>query len=166
MATAWSNKTVAQLLRDYAHTLTELKERGVIRSNNAPAGDYAEWLCAKALNGTIADNRAEKAFDITLDSGETVQVKARVVSDPPTHSQIQTSPFRHWDFDHAALVLLRATDYLVHRAVLIPAESAQRLAYRVDYINGWKLRMTNEVLDDPTATDITENLRDAAKMPV
>lgn len=165
MATAWSNKTVAQLLRDYAHTLTELKARGVIRSNNAPAGDYAEWLCAKALNGTIADNRAEKAFDLTLGTGETVQVKARVVSDPPSYSQLQTSPFRHWDFDHAALVLLRDTDYRVHRAVLLPVESVERLAYRVNYINGWKLRMTGEALDDPTATDITDRLLEAAKMP-
>jgi len=53
MSKAIATMTAAQLLRQYANTLAALRERGVVRSANAPAGDYAEWLCAKALGGEI-----------------------------------------------------------------------------------------------------------------
>ena len=42
------------LLRQYAETLTILRERNVVRSRNAPAGDLAETLVMKAYNGRLA----------------------------------------------------------------------------------------------------------------
>ena len=36
--------TTAGLLELYRDTLRELRDRGVIRTANAPAGDYAEYL--------------------------------------------------------------------------------------------------------------------------
>jgi len=89
-----NEQTVADLLAGYARILAELRRRGVVRSNNAPAGDYAEWLAARGLGGALADNSSVKSYDITLPSGERVQVKARVVSEPPIAGQLQTSPFR------------------------------------------------------------------------
>jgi hypothetical protein len=62
-------KTVGELLSGYARTLAELRRRGVVRSNNAPAGDYAEWLVAKALDGELADNFSMKSWDVRLPSG-------------------------------------------------------------------------------------------------
>ena len=44
-----STRTVSELLSGYARILAELRRRDVIRSNIAPAGDYAEWLVWKAL---------------------------------------------------------------------------------------------------------------------
>lgn len=73
--------SVAELLTGYANTLAELRRRGVLRTNNPPAGDYAEWLIRKALGGALAPN-SEKSHDVTLDDGQPVQVKARVVSTP------------------------------------------------------------------------------------
>lgn len=155
--------SVGELLCRYAETLAELRARGVTRTNNAPAGDYAEWLCASALDGKIADNRSEKSYDIVLASGETVQVKSRVVSTPIVASQIKTSPFRSWGFDHAALVLFREADYVVHAASLVPVATAQAHATWVGHVNGHVLRVTPALLADPTATDITEGLRRAAQ---
>lgn len=57
-----------------------------------------------------------------LADGRRVQVKTRVTSDPPRAGQLQTSPFRSWDFGLAAFVLLRDYDYAVRRAVLLPVE--------------------------------------------
>jgi hypothetical protein len=87
----------------------ELQRRGVVRTNNAPAGDYAEWLCAMALGGTLVGNSVP-SHDLILRTGVRVQVKARVVEVPPTRGQLQTSAFRSWDFELAAFVLLRKTD--------------------------------------------------------
>src|SRR5947199_2346102 len=107
------------LLMGYARILGELRRRGVVRSANAPAGDYAEWLCWRALGGALEPN-SKKSYDLVDDEGRTIQVKARVVSDPPKPGQVQTSPFRSWDFSHVAFVLLDERDYHVQRAALLP----------------------------------------------
>ena len=59
-------QTVVGLLFGYARILAELRDRGVVRSNNAPAGDYAEWLCASALDATLVDNFSVKSYDLAL----------------------------------------------------------------------------------------------------
>lgn len=79
-----TDASVGELLAGYAGILVELRRRGVIRSANAPAGDYAEWLCATALGGKLVDNFSVKSHDLTLPDGRLVQVKARVTSDPPS----------------------------------------------------------------------------------
>jgi hypothetical protein len=71
------------LLSSYASILAELRQRGVVRSANAPAGDYAEWLCSRALGGTLVDNFSVKSHDLVLADARRVQVKARVTSEPP-----------------------------------------------------------------------------------
>ena len=53
----------------YRAILVELKSRGVIRTENAPAGDYAEYLVATALGGQLAPN-SEKAWDVLGSNGE------------------------------------------------------------------------------------------------
>ena len=90
----------------YRAILGELKSRGVIRTENAPVGDYAEYLVATALGGQLAPN-SEKAWDVLGNDGEKLQVKARVVADPAEPGQLQLSPFRSFGFDSAVIVLLR-----------------------------------------------------------
>ena len=150
-----------QLLAGYAATLVELKARGVIRTSNAPAGDYGEWLVASAFHVPLEGNSA-KSYDLVLDDGRRVQVKTRVVSDPPRSGQLQTSVFRSWGFDLAGLVLLRDHDYRVERAVLLPRDVVQREARRSEHVNGSFLLMTPQLLGDPAAEDVTERLRQAA----
>lgn len=156
-------RTTGELLAGYASTLTELRRRGVIRSNNAPAGDYGEWLIAQAFGATIVANAAMKSYDLTTSDGRRVQVKTRVVSVPVRRGQLQASVFRSFDFDLAALVLLRDVDYAVHRAVLVPVELVQAMSSRVEHVNGWRLMMTADVLDHQEAEDITAATRRAAR---
>lgn len=153
-----------ELLQGYARILGELRRRGIVRSANAPAGDYAEWLCWKALGGTLEPN-SKKSFDLLDSNGRKVQIKARVVSDPPKPGQVQSSPFRSWDFSHAAFVLLDERTYLVRQASLLPAEvfaRGENLARRVDHVNGWCVYMTPAVMNHPSAVDITDALNAAA----
>ena len=53
------------LLRLYSEILTELLQRGVVRSRNAPAGDLAEWLVARAYGGKLAPPSA-KSWDVLV----------------------------------------------------------------------------------------------------
>lgn len=155
-------QSVGELLAGYASALAELRRRGVVRSGNAPAGDYAEWLVSKALGGRLADNFSVKSWDVLLPNGARVQVKTRLVSSPPSPGQLQTSPFRSWDFEQAALVLLRGSDYGVHRATLIPVAVVEAAGRWRAHVNGYVVTMSAALLDHPTARDITEALREAA----
>lgn len=154
--------TVAELLGAYAAVLAELRTRGVVRTNNAPVGDYAETLVAAALGGSLAESVSEKSYDLIAPTWGRVQVKARAVGEPPTRSDLQTSPFRSWDFDHAALAMLRRSDYRVHRAFLIPVDVLRAFSAWRQYLNGSIVHMTSELFGQPGAVDVTIELQAAA----
>lgn len=155
-------RTVGELLSTYAEILAELRERGVVRSANAPVGDYAEWLCLRALGGTLVDNFSVKSHDLVMADGRRVQVKARVTSEPSKAGQLQTSPFRTWDFDLAAFVLLRDYDYAVRRAVLVPVDVVRVQSSFRSHVNGSVVMMRGALLDHEDAEDITARLRAVA----
>ena len=157
-----AEQTVPELLAGYARSLAELRRRGVVRSANAPAGDYGEWLVAKALGGALADNFSVKSWDVRLPGGDRIQVKTRLVSVPPRAGQLQTSPFRSWDFEAAAFVLLAPEDYQVVRAVLVPALVVKEHARWRAHVNGHVAMMNGTLLDHALAEDVTEALRRAA----
>jgi hypothetical protein len=148
----------------YRAILRELKGRGVIRTENAPVGDYAEYLVATALGGQLATN-SEKAWDVLGGDGEKLQVKARVVSEPAEPSQLQLSPFRSFDFDSAVIVLLSATDYAVTRASKVPRHVVESSAVYRQHVNGKVLFARPEIMGHPEATDLTAALRTAQTGP-
>ena len=144
----------------YRAILSELKSRGVIRTENAPVGDYAEYLVAAALGGQLAPN-SEKSWDVLGSDGEKLQVKARVVSDPAEPGQLQLSPFRSFGFDSAVIVLLSATDYAVSRASKVPRCVVESSAIYRKHVNGNVLFARPEIMGHPDATDLTVTLRAA-----
>lgn len=83
---------ISELLALYRSILAELRGRGVIRTDNAPAGDYAEYLVAIAFKGEPAPNVAEKGWDVKTADGTRLQVKARVVSEPVRRSRDSCLP--------------------------------------------------------------------------
>jgi hypothetical protein len=144
----------------YRAILGELKGRRLIRTENAPAGDYAEHLVVTALGGQLADN-SEKSWDVLAMDGEKLQVKARVVSDPPLPGQLQLSPFRSFGFDSAVIVLLSAADYAVVRASKVPRHVVESAAVYRQHVNGKVLFARPEIMGHPDATDLTATLRAA-----
>jgi hypothetical protein len=150
--------STSELFALYRLTLSELRHRGIVRTENAPAGDYAEYLVVKALDGKLAPN-SERSWDVLVAGGLRVQVKARVVSDPPSRSQRQLSPFRSFDFDSAVIVLLADSDYAVWRAVEVPKAVVEQLSTFRAHVNGHVLHATSDVLDHPDGRDLTETLR-------
>lgn len=96
-----SEMPTADLFSLYRSSLSVLKARGVIRTMNAPAGDYAEFLVGRAFGGTLAPNSA-KSWDVLAANGDRLQVKCRVVSEPiKGRGQRQLGVFRtststHW----------------------------------------------------------------------
>jgi hypothetical protein len=144
----------------YRAILAELKSRRLIRTENAPAGDYAEYLVWTALGGRLADN-SEKSWDVITRDGEKLQVKARVVSDPPRTSQLQLSLFRSFDFHSAVIVLLSAADYSVVRASKVPRHVVEASAVYRKHVNGMVLFARPQIMGHADATDLTTDLRKA-----
>jgi hypothetical protein len=146
----------------YRSTLAELKSRGVIRTMNAPAGDYAEHLVRLAFDGTLAPN-SQKSWDVKTPDGERLQVKARVLAVPlRSKAYRQLGILRTFDFDRLVIVLLGEIDYRVVRAVTVPRKLVAATAVRQDYANGYLFFATDEVLNHAEAVDVTERLAAAS----
>jgi hypothetical protein len=154
---AHADSSVAELFSQYRSILRELRRRGIVRTENAPAGDYAEFLVATALGGSLAPN-SEKSYDVAA-GGRRLQVKCRVVSDQARPGQLQLSPFRSFDFDDAVIVLLSGDNYAVSRAVRVPVALLQAAARFNAHVNGHIVDARPSLLTGPGTEDLTERLR-------
>ncbi|MDY7528708.1 MULTISPECIES: DUF6998 domain-containing protein [unclassified Cryobacterium] len=130
-----SNLTSQELLQQYAGILGELRARGVIRTLNAPAGDLAETLTARAYRGELAPN-SEKSWDVRAADGRLLQVKSRVIAASARSKPIQFSVFRSWDFDAAVFVAIAAESYGVLGAFEVPSEVVSARAGKASWVNG------------------------------
>ncbi|MHB8878694.1 MAG: hypothetical protein ACYC8T_33765 [Myxococcaceae bacterium] len=154
MAFDTSAASTAELFATYRAILRELRGRTVVRTGNAPTGDYAEWLVAKHLGGELAPN-SEKSFDVTGPNGRTYQVKSRMV-DGAGNGKRQLSPFRSWEFDEAVLVLFD-DDYTVMRASIVPRDTVRAGAVHREHVNGDVAFATDDLMDE--GEDVTEAIR-------
>jgi hypothetical protein len=96
--------TVGELLATYAGILDELRDRGLIRTKNAPVGDLAEYACVIAYGGELARN-SEKSFDLVASDQRRIQVKARNVEFKTSSGQT-FSAIRSFDFDACIFILV------------------------------------------------------------
>jgi hypothetical protein len=150
--------TTRELLRLYADILTELLARGVVRSRNAPAGDLAEYLVAKAYGGVLGAP-SEKSWDVLVGKRR-LQVKVRLIAagDRKSHSY---SPFRSWEFDACVFVLLDAHTYDVTSAVEVPQAGVEGIARETKWVNGSRVGTRADLLGVPGAVDRTSEIRHA-----
>ncbi|HVL39857.1 MAG TPA: hypothetical protein VM328_10755 [Fimbriimonadaceae bacterium] len=155
--------TTQELFQAYRAILSELKRRKIVRTANAPAGDYAEYLVARTLRGELAPN-SERSYDLITEDGRRIQVKCRVAGDSGRNPRSQLSPFRTFGFD-AAVVVLSAPDYRVHQAVVIPRETVEASARFVKHVNGYVVHARPSFLNAPGNVDITDAVRRAASDP-
>lgn len=146
-----------ELLRLYGALLSELTNRGVLRSRNAPAGDLAEHLAAAVYDGALAP-ASEKSWDVRDSAGRTVQVKCRVQGDGRAGNY---SFLRSFDFDVCVFVRLDGATYDVVSAVEVPAEELRAIASYSAHVNGWRISARRPLADLPGAVDLTERFRAA-----
>lgn len=130
-----------ELLEHYAGVLSELRGRGIIRTMNAPAGDLAETLTARAYAGGLAPN-SEKSWDVTAGDGRLVQVKSRVIEAKALTKPIQFSIFRSWAFDVAVFVVFAAESYEIVAAFEVPAASVSARTNASTWVSGETLTLS------------------------
>ena len=89
-----------ELLRLDVQILGELKKRGLVRGNNKPLGDIAEYIVLLARGGILEPN-STKSHDVTTPSGHKIQVKARSMA----RLGEGFSSFRSFAFDSAIFLV-------------------------------------------------------------
>lgn len=154
-----SGLSTRALLRLYADILTELVNRGVVRSRNAPAGDLGEHLVLRAYGGELG-GRSEKSWDVRAADGRLLQVKTRLLAAGDRGSHVY-SPFRSFDFDACIFLIFDAHTYDLVQAVEVPAESVRTAAQPVPHVNGSRISTRLPLLTLPGAVDCSEFIRAA-----
>lgn len=137
-----------QVLALWASTMSELKLRGILRSDNTPTGDYAEWVVSEAL-GMLLEAKSKTGFDATDTNGLRYQIKARRLMTPKTPRHL--SVLRNLDgdpFDFLIIVLFGPT-FDVLECWQVPIEVVRKHATYIAYVNAHRLIARGPVLNDP-----------------
>jgi hypothetical protein len=155
---------VLDLLGLHSDIITELCERGVLRSVNNPVADYAEFLVTKALSLRPAPKSA-KGFDAIDSRGRKYEIKARRVtriSHPTRFSAIRKLEEQHFDFLVAVLFDER---FKVSRARVLPRASVAKRAFWQAHVNGWILPIDDDLWKSADGMDIASKLRRVQQAP-
>ena len=149
--------SISDLLDLHMDAIKELRRRDVLRSENTPTGDFAEYLFCGAFGWKRADNAA-KAFDAKGNDDTRYQIKARRLH--RRNKARQLSPIRDLDgFDTLAAVLFDDT-YRVTRAALIPNGVVRQRSTFIPYVNGYRFLLQDEVWDVRGVCDVTDRLHE------
>lgn len=149
-----------ELLVLYGRVLDTLRSRGTTRSANNPVADYAEGLCKKALNLTLAA-KSTTGYDGTDPSGHKIEVKARRIT--KENGSRQLSAIRgigSQHFDYLAGVLFNA-DFSVMKGCLIPYAVIKEHGNHVEHSNSHRFLLRDSVWTLKGVRDITETLKKA-----
>jgi hypothetical protein len=150
--------SVTGLLQTHAAINSELRSRGILRSQNSPVGDYCEWLVAKKLKLTLA-TKSTSGYDATGTDGIRYQIKCRCIN--PDNKSRQLSAIRNLDghdFDYLIGVLFD-DKFKVVRAAKIPYAIIGQHAKFQKHTNSHILHLPDKLFGDAHVEDITESLR-------
>jgi hypothetical protein len=149
---------IPELLGLHSEVLAELRQRKVIRSNNNPTGDYAEWLVSEKLGLKLAQ-KSQMGFDaIDETTNLRYQIKGRRVT--PDNKSAQLGTIRNLeanDFDFLVAVIFDL-DWQVVRAAKIPHECVADLAIFKSHVNGHIMHLRPSIFDNPSIEDLSRTL--------
>ncbi|MFC5500673.1 DUF6998 domain-containing protein [Lysinimonas soli] len=131
--------SIGELLTTYRHVLASLRARGMVRTNNAPIGDLAEYCAAIVYDGLLAPN-SEKSYDLVAEDGRRIQVKVRVIRSD-TRPTAAFSPLRSFRFDAAVFLLVNDESGRVETAMELSAAEVQEVGKYREHTNGTVLRI-------------------------
>lgn len=154
--TTLKEKSIAELLALHVGALKELRTRGVLRTENNPTGDLAEYLFCAAY-GWQPEPGGKAALDATDADGKRYQIKGRRLAGHSPSRRL--SAIRDVKgFDTLAAVLFDDI-YRVMRAALIPAGVVRDRSSYTSHTNSYTFFLQDEVWDVPDVIDATDGLR-------
>jgi hypothetical protein len=143
-----------ELLRCHAAILDTLRARGVIRTQNNPVADYAEWVVSKALGLELTPN-SNAGYDAVGTDGTRYQIKSRRVD--LLRDRRQLGVIRNLDdveFDYLIGVLF-SRDFSTVEAYKVPHAIIRDFARFRKHQNGHVLHLRGSILEAPGVENIT-----------
>lgn len=153
----WSQLDDKQLMGAYCSLMTELKERGIVRSSNSPVADYTESLVSRAL-GLSLESQSQRGYDARGADGTRYQIKGRRLTSynkSPQLSALRNLAQR--PFDILAAVAY-SQDLFVLYGALIPIDVVVELSRFSAHSNSYIFIFRRNVLEDSRVTDISDAL--------
>ena len=145
--------SVGELLAMNGKVLAELRTRGLVRTNNAPIGDLAEYCAAIVYDGLLAPN-SEKSYDLTAADARKVQVKVRLIY-PATVASALFSSIRSFDFDVCVFILIDQAAASVIAAREWTAAEVREFGHHRVHTNGTVVRIGQVRASNPLGVDKT-----------
>ncbi|MBB1030359.1 hypothetical protein G6027_05555 [Dietzia sp. SLG310A2-38A2] len=134
---------VADLLRLWAGSTTELKRRGVIQTRNM-VGEIAEAV-AHAYLGGVRGSFSQAGWDIRTDVGERVQVKG--IWRTTDRTRRNTSVIRDQNYD--TVLIVEFDHFFEHaRGYVVSREVVEELFSVTAHVNGRIIKLTARFLND------------------
>ena len=122
-----------------AGVVTELRDRGLVRTNNKPLGDIAEQIVMAARGGLLEPN-STKSHDVTDSEGQRIQVKAMGRRSAGLSGKF--SSFRSFDFDTAVFLVFDASTFDLTLAREVAARDVKAASRYSPHTNGWDLTLS------------------------
>jgi hypothetical protein len=157
----WAGNSDQELLAAYCSLMSQLRERGMVRSSNNPVADYTESLVAKVLQLKLEGN-SKAGYDAVDIAGVRYQIKGRRIT--PQNKSTQLSALRNLaskPFDVLAAVVFGAEFEILYGA-LIPFDMVMEVCGFSGHSNAHIFHFRRSVLDDTRVRDITSQLKAGA----
>ena len=149
-----SRLSVKHLMRLEASIVTELRRRDLVRTNNKPLGDIAEYVVWLARGGVLEPN-STKSHDITTPSGHRIQVKA--MANRAAGAGARFSPFRSAGY-HTAVFLVFDSAFEIVEAFEVDAEHIEEHVRFIPHVAGRQPSLTQV---RTLGTDVTAEMQSA-----
>lgn len=157
-----SKHSFKDLLLQHVEILEELKRRGILRSNNTPTADYAEWLASRAF-GLEIQPKSQKGYDAIDSRGIKFEIKGRKIT--PSNPSRQLGVIRNLDdknFDFLIGILFDK-DFSVLEAYRIPHGIISKHSSYSEHQNGEILHLKGDILSAKDVERIDEQIRKAER---
>jgi len=128
--------SIKALLQIQVQVLAELKARKIVRGNNAPIGDVAEYLVFQSRGGVLEPN-STKSHDVTDSSGRKIQVKARSLLEKDYGQTF--SAFRTFKFDTTIFIVFDPLTSEISWAREVEAEQIKDNSYFQELTNSYRI---------------------------
>ena len=149
------NLAPKELLRLSGAVICELRARGIVRTENSPVGDYAEWLVAESFGWERVKSSVKGHDLVDPVSGLRYEVKSRRASKKiksPQLSAIRDIQGSHFDF---LIVIIFDQDFNVLRALKVPHAVVHGVGKHNVHTNSLLLHADKNLAQQPGVEDIT-----------
>jgi len=147
-----------ELIQLYEELLQELKQRGTVRSRNAPIADYAEWLVCHALE--LERMKPSEPFDALDEKGKKYEIKARLLRRSPR--SIALGQIRNLQVLDFLVAVVFQPDVSIRKAVVIPRAVVEKYAKYTEHTNSFRFSLRPEVERHAGVRDITDIVSETA----